>query len=95
MPRTLYSPRLEDGLVRRLYRAALSRRMPMTRLLDEIVTGALSADKPSTENGSPDTSHPQPDPARLRTPLTPALVHETLPPRYHYGKPTRQPTATA
>jgi len=37
MPRKLYSPRLSDDVIRALYREGQRRRMPMTRLLDEMV----------------------------------------------------------
>lgn len=43
MARNLYSPRLSDGVVRALYREARRRRMPMTRLADELITAALAA----------------------------------------------------
>ena len=42
MPRSLYSPRLSDDVVRRLYREGLRRRMPMTRLADELLREALA-----------------------------------------------------
>lgn len=41
MPRTLYSPPLSDDVVRALYREGLRRRMPMTRLADELLRQAL------------------------------------------------------
>lgn len=41
MPRTLYSPRLSDDVVRALYREGLRRRMPMTRLADELLRDSL------------------------------------------------------
>jgi hypothetical protein len=41
MPRTLYSPRLSDDVVRALYREGLHRRMPMTRLADELLRQSL------------------------------------------------------
>lgn len=41
MARTLYSPRLSDDVVRALYREGLRRRMPMTRLADELLREAL------------------------------------------------------
>jgi len=37
MSRTLYSPRLSDDVVRALYREGQRRRMPMTRLADDLL----------------------------------------------------------
>lgn len=42
MPRNLYSPRLSEDVVRSLYREGLRRRMPMTRLADELLRTALA-----------------------------------------------------
>jgi hypothetical protein len=42
MSRTLYSPRLSDDLVRRLYLEGQRRRMPMTRLADQLLREALA-----------------------------------------------------
>ena len=42
MPRTLYSPRLSDDVVRALYREGQRRRMPMTRLADDLLRQSLS-----------------------------------------------------
>jgi hypothetical protein len=42
MPRTLYSPRLSDDVVRALYRECQRQRKPMTRLADELLRGALA-----------------------------------------------------
>jgi hypothetical protein len=60
MPRTLYSPRLSDDVIRSLYREGKRRRMPMTRLADELILAALamttSHDKQATQEkpaGSP------------------------------------------
>lgn len=41
MSRNLYSPRLSDDVVRALYREGLRRRMPMTRLADELLRDSL------------------------------------------------------
>ena len=41
MPRTLYSPRLSDDVVRALYREGQRRRMPMTRLADTLLRQAI------------------------------------------------------
>ena len=41
MPRTLYSPRLSNDVVRALYREGQRRRMPMTRLADELLRQGL------------------------------------------------------
>ena len=43
MPRSLYSPRLSDDVVRALYREGQRRRLPMTRLADEMLRQALGA----------------------------------------------------
>ena len=43
MPRTLYSPRLSDEIVRLLYREGQRRRIPMTRLADQLIREALAA----------------------------------------------------
>ena len=43
MPRNLYSPRLSDDVVRSLYREGLRRRMPMTRLADELLRHSLES----------------------------------------------------
>jgi hypothetical protein len=58
MPRTLYSPRLSDDVVRALYQEARRRRMPMTRLADELITAALAA-RPSATG---DAAHHAADP---------------------------------
>ena len=42
MPRTLYSPRLSDDVVRALYQEGRRRRLPMTRLADELLRQSLS-----------------------------------------------------
>ena len=49
MPRTLYSPRLSDDVVRALYREGQRRRVPMTRLADELLRQSLgrNANDPS------------------------------------------------
>jgi len=39
--RTLYSPKLSDDVVRALYREGQRRRMPMTRLADELLRQAI------------------------------------------------------
>jgi hypothetical protein len=46
MSRTLYSPRLSDDVVRALYREGKRRRMPMTRLADELLLAALATAQP-------------------------------------------------
>ena len=43
MPRTLYSPRLSDDVVRALYRDGQRRRMPMTRLADDLLRHSLGS----------------------------------------------------
>jgi hypothetical protein len=42
MPRNLYSPKLSDDVVRALYREGLRRRMPMTRVADDLLRTALA-----------------------------------------------------
>ncbi len=42
MPRTLYSPRLSDDVVRALYHEGKRRKLPMTRLADLLLRQALS-----------------------------------------------------
>jgi len=61
MPRTLYSPRLSDDVVRRLYLEGQRRRMPMTRLADQLLRDAL-AEIPSVAS-CPQVPRPAP---RLR-----------------------------
>jgi hypothetical protein len=49
MSRNLYSPRLSDDVVRALYREGQRRRMPMTRVADDLLRqslGSLSDDPP-------------------------------------------------
>jgi hypothetical protein len=49
MSRNLYSPRLSDDVVRALYREGQRRRMPMTRVADDLLRqslGSLSVDPP-------------------------------------------------
>ena len=41
MPRSLYSPRLSDDVVRALYREGQRQQKPMTRLADELLRRAL------------------------------------------------------
>jgi len=43
MPRTLYSPRLSDDVVRALYREGQRRRIPMTRLADDLLRQSLGS----------------------------------------------------
>jgi hypothetical protein len=56
MSRTLYSPRLSDDVVRALYREGQRRRMPMTRLADELILAALATAQPPAEQ----TPHDEP-----------------------------------
>ena len=42
MPRSLYSSRLSDDVVRALYREGQRQRKPMTRLADELLRRALA-----------------------------------------------------
>lgn len=48
MPRSLYSPRLSDDVVRALYREGQRRRMPMTRLADELLRDSLARLTPAS-----------------------------------------------
>ena len=41
MPRTLYSPRLSDDVVRALYREGQRRRQPMTKVADALLRQSL------------------------------------------------------
>lgn len=41
MPKTLYSPRLSDDVIRALYREGQRRQMPMTRLADDLLRQSL------------------------------------------------------
>ncbi len=43
MPRTLYSPKLSNDVVRLLYREGQRRRQPMTRVADDLLRQALAA----------------------------------------------------
>jgi len=54
MSRTLYSPRLSDDVVRALYREGKRRRMPMTRLADELILAALARMPASAEQSTHD-----------------------------------------
>lgn len=44
MPRTLYSPKLSDDVIRALYREGQRRRTPMTRLADELLRRSLGGE---------------------------------------------------
>ena len=57
--RTLYSPRLENELIRRLYREARRQGRPMTLVLDQIVRDSLPDEQPAlvAESPPPDTGH--------------------------------------
>ena len=44
MSRTLYSPKLSDDVVRALYREGQRRRMPMTRLADDLLRQSLGSE---------------------------------------------------
>ena len=43
MPRSLYSPKLSDDVVRALYREGQRRHMPMTRLADDLLRQSLGS----------------------------------------------------
>ena len=70
MSRTLYSPRLSDDVVRALYKEGKRRRMPMTRLADELLLAGLAMTQPPAEQ----TPHDEPadPPAELVIPKKPA-----------------------
>jgi hypothetical protein len=53
MPRTLYSPRLSDVVVRLLYQEGQRRRMPMTRLADELILRCLGGEIVAAPDRSP------------------------------------------
>jgi hypothetical protein len=63
MSRTLYSPRLSDDVVRTLYKEGKRRRMPMTRLADELILAALAMTQSPAER--PDHSESAKQPAEL------------------------------
>jgi hypothetical protein len=44
MPRSLYSPKLSDDVIRALYREGQRRRVPMTRLADELLRCSLGGE---------------------------------------------------
>ena len=44
MPSTLYSPKLSDDVIRALYRECQLRRIPMTRLADELLRRSLGGE---------------------------------------------------
>lgn len=44
MPRSLYSPKLSDDVIRALYREGQRRRVPMTRLADELLRRSLGGE---------------------------------------------------
>jgi hypothetical protein len=48
MPRTLYTPRLSDDVIRLLYREGQRRRIPMTRLADELLRDSLARLTPAS-----------------------------------------------
>ncbi len=50
MSKTLYSPRLSDDVVRALYWEGQRRRMPMTRLVDDLLRQSIGS---FTEAASP------------------------------------------
>ena len=66
MPRSLYSPRLSDDVVRALYREGQRRRKPMTVVADELLRNALAdalIHEPVSsvaENSKPRRANPKP-----------------------------------
>lgn len=48
MPRSLYAPRLSDDVVRLLHREGQRRRIPMTRLADDLLRQPLEQITPDT-----------------------------------------------
>ena len=75
MPRTLYSPRLSDDVVRALYREGQRQGQPMTRLADAMLRDALGlgAGEPPALRVCEDSPEPQPEPQHnpqpARTPI--------------------------
>jgi hypothetical protein len=63
MPRTLYSPRFSDDVVRALHREGQRRKMSMTRLADLLLRQSLDRlDHPATEPARvADDPRPLPD----------------------------------
>ena len=59
MPRTLYSPRLSDDVVRALYREGKRRRLPMTRLADELIMTALAMTPAQSTTAEEDSHLPE------------------------------------
>jgi hypothetical protein len=62
MPRTLYSPKLSDDVIRALYREGQRGRMPMTRLADELLRRSLGGEF----SGMADTPLINPDQVIIR-----------------------------
>ena len=48
----MYTPKIREDLIPRLYHAAKARKIPMTRLVSEIVAAALVHCEQETEAGS-------------------------------------------
>ena len=61
MPRTLYSPRLSDDVVRALYREGKRRRLPMTRLADELIMTALAMTMTAADSTTPEEASQFPE----------------------------------
>jgi hypothetical protein len=49
----MYSPKIDEGLIPRLYRLAKARKIPMTRLVDELLRSAIGeCDEDLPDQGS-------------------------------------------
>jgi hypothetical protein len=70
MPRTLYSPRLSDDVVRALYREGLRQGQPMTRLADALLRDSLglTAGDPPALRVCEDQLEPRHKPQPTRAP---------------------------
>lgn len=58
MSRTLYSPQLSEDVIKLLYQEGKRRRMPMTRLADELVRQALSKNPDTHSQQAPPADEP-------------------------------------
>jgi len=66
MSRNLYSPRLSDDVVRALYREGRRRRIPMTRLADDLLRRSLASSV--TETSIPHLCEDEPARSPIREP---------------------------
>ncbi len=54
--KTMYSPRIREDLIPRLYHAAKAERIPMTALVNRILEEALKEDQQDTQNSKKEGS---------------------------------------